>query len=90
MLAKNRRLLAQLSYVALFDADAIEDAYAWPPKTLTADELDEIEHLRRISDTWHERAKAAGFNGGTDAAFDPAFAFRESAAAQFARSAVPR
>ena len=64
------RLLSQLAFVATFDADAIEDRYAWPPSPpLSAAELDDVANLRAVADACFERAEAAGWEGGTDAAF---------------------
>jgi hypothetical protein len=65
------RLLAQLSYVALYDAErAVPDPYAWPPaRRATRGERRERERLLAISEELHERAKALGFEGGSDAAF---------------------
>ncbi len=69
-MALSARNLAQLAFVAHFDADAITNRYAWPPReALSTAEVDQIAHLEAISTELFERAEALGWEGGTDAAF---------------------
>lgn len=69
------RLLAQLAWVAVRDADAISDSYAWPPRPpLSEEEVAEIERLHDVADRLFARARAAGLeHDGLAAVFgDPA------------------
>ena len=68
---RRARLLVQASYVALADADAIWDPYAWPPvayDSLPASARADREHLERESEMMFREARALGFRGGKDAA----------------------
>lgn len=70
-MADRARLYAQLAFVAVKDAEAIEDEYAWPPRPPLSDaELATVAHLRAVGNEAFERAEALGFEGGTDAAFE--------------------
>lgn len=63
-------LLAQVAHVALCDADAIAQPYAWPPREMTADERHESERLRALSRRLSYAATAEGLTDqGTDAIF---------------------
>ena len=44
-----RALGLELAAVVMREADAIQDAYAWPPKVLTADEIRERDRLHALS-----------------------------------------
>lgn len=65
------RLLAELAWVAMRDAEAIADDYAWPPRPpMTDDEIKEYQRLRCLSMTLHRKALDAGcVDQGTDALF---------------------
>ena len=63
------RLLAQLAFVADHDAAALAHDYEWPPVAPTPEERAEAERLRDIAGECSRRATAAGFVGGSDAAF---------------------
>lgn len=65
------RDLAQLAHVFARDADAIEDAYRWPPRApLTRAERIQVAFLVRQADAIFEKAKAAGqLASGTDYCF---------------------
>ena len=75
----NGLLLAQLSWVALRDAEAIEDHYAWPPRApLSDEEQREARRLRSVSARLSYRARATAdgpvFGQGTDECFGGASA----------------
>lgn len=64
------QLLLQLSFVALAEADAIEDTYAWPPRSrLTDEEECEASRLRSLSARLAYRAAEKGWTCGTHGAF---------------------
>ena len=69
-MTRRSRLYAQFGFVALTDAAALRQDYAWPPATLTESERDDAAHLERVAGGLFERARALGFEGGTDAAFE--------------------
>jgi len=62
-------LLLQLAFVALNDAEAIEDHYAWPRKPLTDEEQREAARIRSLAARLFYRASEKGYVGGTDEAF---------------------
>jgi hypothetical protein len=71
------RLLLQAAYVALADADALWDQYAWPPvpfASLSEETRDEIERLRALSDELAADAARFGVRGGIQEAFGEVFA----------------
>ncbi len=78
----NGKLLAQLAWVALRDADALHedpDSFAkgkrFPPgwtrcRDLTGEESQEVDRLKALADRLFYRARCGGFtDGGTDAVF---------------------
>jgi hypothetical protein len=71
------RLLLQLAYVAMADADAIWDQFAWPPvrfDSLSEEQRAEIERLRDLSDELGAEAARLGVRGGIQEAFGEVFA----------------
>ena len=69
-MTKRARLYAQLGFVALADAAALRQDYAWPPVALTEADREEAARLDGVADGLFDRARALGFTGGTDAAFE--------------------
>lgn len=55
-----RALLEELANVAYFDAEALRDPYAWPPKMMTDDERREADRLLVLSRRIAYRAIAEG------------------------------
>jgi hypothetical protein len=63
-------LLAQLAFVASNDAAAARHDYEFPPVVPTPDELLAADYLEGLADALFDEARALGFVGGTDAAFE--------------------
>lgn len=67
------RLLAQLGWVAHYDACAERHEYELDalglPVIPTWEELEQAMHLDMVADQLFDAAEARGFTGGTDAAF---------------------
>jgi hypothetical protein len=70
------KLLAQLAWVAHFDACACRHEYeldsAGLPVIPTADETEEANYFDSVADRLFNAAERKGFTGGTDAAFGDA------------------
>ena len=64
---KRARLYAQLGFVAETDAARLRHEYE--DVQATAEEREEAARLDRVADGLFARARALGFDGGTDAAF---------------------
>ena len=62
-------MLLQLSFVALAEADALEDRYAYPARRMTPEEEREWGRLRAVSQRLAYRAAEKGVAGGSDEAF---------------------
>lgn len=67
----NGRLLAQVAWVFLRDAEALEGyPYAWPPKPVAPETRAEADRLHAIARELFDRAAAAGQDkNGTDYVF---------------------
>jgi hypothetical protein len=64
------KLLAQLSWVALRDAEAVDDPYAWPRRELTPEERLEVDRLRTLSARlWYRAAERGWGSAGLEEAF---------------------
>lgn len=69
------RMLAQLSWVAQRDADAIAQDYAWPPRPpMTEDEHKEYQRLHCLAMTLYRKALEMGC---TDQGLDTLFGTRK-------------
>ncbi len=62
------KLMAEASYVASRDADAITQQYAWPPREpMTDEEIAEVGYLDSLGRRLSRDSAALGFeDGGTD------------------------
>lgn len=73
---RRARMLLQVAYVALADADAL-DPYAWPPVQLCDKQRVEIDRLRALSNELAADAARRGVRGGIQEAFGEVFAAAE-------------